>query len=121
LSDTATQLPPARRNKTRQGNTWGGDCGGLAREIVTLNRELGELDALISEKVIEHQHTQVLLSMPGVGAVLAAEFLGATGGDITVSSQPTGSRASSGSPRRRGTPAGSAETTTGPGATTAGC
>ena len=56
----------------------------LAREILTLNDELAELDALISEKVSEHQHTQVLLSMPGFGPVLAAEFIGATGGDLTV-------------------------------------
>lgn len=56
----------------------------LAREILALNDELAELDALISEKVTEHQHTEVLLSMPGFGPVLAAEFLGATGGDLTV-------------------------------------
>ena len=56
----------------------------LAREIITLNEELAELDALISEKVNEHRHTQVLLSMPGFGPVLAAEFLGAPGGDLTV-------------------------------------
>ncbi|WP_231941568.1 IS110 family transposase [Arthrobacter sp. U41] len=56
----------------------------LAREIITLNEELAELDALISEKVTEHRHTRVLLSMPGFGPVLAAEFLGATGGDLTV-------------------------------------
>jgi transposase len=55
----------------------------LAREILTLNEELAELDALTGEKVTEHQHTQVLLSMPGFGPVLAAEFLGATGGDVT--------------------------------------
>lgn len=56
----------------------------LAREIITLDQELAELDALISEKVIEHRHAQVLLSMPGFGPVLAAEFLGTTGGDLTV-------------------------------------
>jgi transposase len=56
----------------------------LAQEILTLNEELAELDALISEKVTEHRHTQSLLSMPGFGPVLAAEFLGATGGDLTV-------------------------------------
>ena len=56
----------------------------LAREILALNEELAKLDALISEKVTEHQHTEVLLSMPGFGPVLAAEFLGATGGDLTV-------------------------------------
>ncbi|MCU1531100.1 MAG: transposase, partial [Arthrobacter sp.] len=56
----------------------------LAREIITLDKELADLDALISEKVTEHQHTPILLSMPGFGPVLAAEFLGATGGDLTV-------------------------------------
>ena len=61
-----------------------GIVAALAREISTLNEELAELDALISEKAAEHQHTQVLLSMPGFGPVLAAEFLGATGGDLTV-------------------------------------
>ena len=61
-----------------------GIVAALAREILALNEELAELDALITEKVTEHQHTQVLLSMPGFGPVLAAEFLGATGGDLTV-------------------------------------
>jgi transposase len=56
----------------------------LAREILTLDKELAELDALIAEKVTEHRHTRALLSMPGFGPVLAAEFLGATGGDLTV-------------------------------------
>lgn len=61
-----------------------GIVGALAQEILVLNTELAHLDALISEKVLEHQHTEVLLSMPGFGPVLAAEFLGATGGDLTV-------------------------------------
>ncbi|GAC1493172.1 MAG: hypothetical protein NVS2B15_13590 [Pseudarthrobacter sp.] len=61
-----------------------GIVAALAREILALNEELAELDALISAKVTEHQHTAVLLSMPGFGPVLAAEFPGATGGDLTV-------------------------------------
>uniref|UniRef100_UPI003F4926FD IS110 family transposase n=1 Tax=Paenarthrobacter ureafaciens TaxID=37931 RepID=UPI003F4926FD len=61
-----------------------GIVAALAREITSLNEELAELDALIAEKVAEHHHTEVLLSMPGFGPVLAAEFLGATGGDLTV-------------------------------------
>jgi transposase len=56
----------------------------LAREILTLDKELADLDALISEKVTEHRHARTLLSMPGFGPVLAAEFLGATGGDLTI-------------------------------------
>ena len=61
-----------------------GIVAALAKEILTLNDELADIDARISEKVTEHQHTQVLLSMPGFGPVLAAEFLGATGGDLAV-------------------------------------
>ncbi|WP_444964488.1 IS110 family transposase [Pseudarthrobacter siccitolerans] len=56
----------------------------LAQEIIALDKELAGLDALISEKVTGHRHAQALLSMPGFGPVLAAEFLGATGGDLTV-------------------------------------
>jgi transposase len=56
----------------------------LAQEIITLDKDLAELDALIGEKVTEHRHARTLLSMPGFGPVLAAEFLGATGGDLTV-------------------------------------
>jgi transposase len=65
--------------------TWGrGIVAALAREIFALNEELAELGALISEKITEHQHAQVLLSMPGFGPVLTAEFLGAAGWDLTV-------------------------------------
>ncbi|MGK3958786.1 hypothetical protein ACLKOZ_21645 [Arthrobacter sp. R4] len=46
-----------------------GIVAALAREILTLNEELARLDALISEKVSEHQHAEVLLSMPGFGPV----------------------------------------------------
>lgn len=60
----------------------------LAQEIITLDKELADLDALITEKVAAHRHAQILLSMPGFGPVLAAELLGATGGDLTVFETP---------------------------------
>jgi transposase len=56
----------------------------LAREVLDLQEELSQLDALISERVVEHRHAPVLMSMPGFGAVLSAEFLAATGGDMSV-------------------------------------
>ena len=92
-----------------------GIVAALAQEILTLNEELAELDALISEKVTEHRHTRTLLSMPGFSPVLAAEFLGATGGDLTVFE--TADRLAP----APGTPAELAATTTARGATTAGC
>lgn len=39
---------------------------------------------MLLNEVAEHRHARTLLSMPGFGPVLAAEFLGATGGDLTV-------------------------------------
>ncbi|MET4146906.1 transposase [Arthrobacter sp. UYCo732] len=91
----------------------------LAREVLTLNEELAELDALIGQKVAEHRHTRILLSMPGFGPVLAAEFLGATGGDLTVFETADRFAGVAGLAPHPGTRAGSPVITTGPGATTA--
>lgn len=98
-----------------------GIVAALAQEIITLNEELATLDELISEKVTEHRHTQVLLSMPGFGPVLAAEFLGATGGDLTVFQTADRFAGVVGLAPAPGIPERSAATTTGPDATTAGC
>lgn len=56
----------------------------LAQDVLNLEHELADLDALISARVHEHRHTSILLSMPGFGPVLSAEFLGATGGDMAA-------------------------------------
>lgn len=92
----------------------------LAREILTLNEELADLDATISEKVTEHQHAEVLRSMPGFGPVLAAEFLEATGCDLTVFQTPDRFAGVVELARHPGIPAGSAATTAGPDAMTGG-
>ncbi len=56
----------------------------LAQDVLDLERELADLDAVISARVLDHRHTSILLSMPGFGPVLSAEFLGATGGNMAV-------------------------------------
>jgi transposase len=56
----------------------------LAQEILDLDKDLADLDVLIGETLAGHRHAQALLSTPGFGPVLSAEFLGATGGDLTV-------------------------------------
>ena len=54
----------------------------LAKGVISLNQEIGELEALIEARFREHRHAPVLLSMPGIGVQLGAEFLAATGGDM---------------------------------------
>lgn len=56
----------------------------LAQDVLDLERELADLDALISARVLDHRHTSILLSTPGFGAVLSSEFLGATGGNMAA-------------------------------------
>jgi transposase len=56
----------------------------LARSVLDLHDEVTKIDKQIQSRFREHQHAEILLSMPGFGTLLAAEFLAATGGDITA-------------------------------------
>jgi transposase len=56
----------------------------LAREVMTLDEEIAETDALVEGRFRDHPHAEVILSMPGIGPVLAAEFIAHTGGDMSV-------------------------------------
>ena len=59
----------------------------LAKGVMALDAELAELaelDELIEARFRRHRHAEVLVSLPGMGPILGAEFLAATGGDLTL-------------------------------------
>jgi transposase len=56
----------------------------LAAQITLIDRELAELGKEIADRFLAHADAQILLSMPGFGAVLGASFLANTGGDLTA-------------------------------------
>lgn len=60
----------------------------LAKELRTLDQELAETDSLIEERFRRHAHAKVITSLPGMGTLLGAEFLAATGGDMTAFGGP---------------------------------
>ncbi|MFD9623700.1 IS110 family transposase [Streptomyces virginiae] len=60
----------------------------LAKEVMALNEQVAELDKLIEARFRDHQHFEVITSMPGLGVILGAEFLAATGGDMAVFGTP---------------------------------
>lgn len=60
----------------------------LAKEVMTLNEQVAELDKLIETRFRDHHTFDVITSMPGLGIILGAEFLAATGGDMTVFGTP---------------------------------
>ncbi|MET8249690.1 IS110 family transposase [Streptomyces sp. NPDC005202] len=54
----------------------------LAREVMALNEKIAETDKLIEGRFRQHRHADVIASMPGIGPLLGAEFIAATGGDM---------------------------------------
>ncbi|WP_443064105.1 IS110 family transposase [Streptomyces sp. NBC_00376] len=56
----------------------------LARGVMTLDEEIAEADLLIEGRFHDHPHAEIVLSMPGIGPVLGAEFIAHTGGDMSV-------------------------------------
>ncbi|MGW1029010.1 IS110 family transposase [Streptomyces sp. NPDC002577] len=60
----------------------------LAKEVMGLNQQVAELDKRIEARFREHHDFDVITSMPGMGIILGAEFLAATGGDMTVFGTP---------------------------------
>ncbi|WP_329449377.1 IS110 family transposase (plasmid) [Streptomyces sp. NBC_01426] len=60
----------------------------LANEVMALNQQVAELDKLIEARFRDHHHFEVITSMPGLGIILGAEFLAATGGDMAAFGTP---------------------------------
>ncbi|MFD9381421.1 IS110 family transposase [Streptomyces sp. NPDC059999] len=60
----------------------------LAREVMALDKEISELNALIEGRFREHPDAEVITSMPGIGDMLGAEFIAATGGDMAAFGSP---------------------------------
>ncbi|MFC9916768.1 IS110 family transposase [Streptomyces sp. NPDC127197] len=60
----------------------------LAKEVMALNQQVAELDKAIEARFREHRTFDVITSMPGLGIILGAEFLAATGGDMSIFGTP---------------------------------
>jgi len=56
----------------------------LAKEVMALDTEIGDTETMIEDRFRRHRHAEIILSMPGFGVALGAEFLAATGGDISA-------------------------------------
>lgn len=57
----------------------------LAGEVMALNEQIRDVEKLIEGRFRRHERAEVISSLPGIGTILGAEFLAATGGDMTVS------------------------------------
>lgn len=60
----------------------------LAREVMALDEEIAQTNALVEGRFREHPDAEVITSMPGIGDMLGAEFIAATGGDMAAFGSP---------------------------------
>jgi transposase len=56
----------------------------LAKAVMTLDTEISDTETMIEDRFRRHRHAEIILSMPGYGVALGAEFLAATGGDMNA-------------------------------------
>jgi transposase len=61
---------------------------GLAEQVIALNEQIRDTDKLIESRFQQHKHAEIIASMPGIGVLLGAEFLAATGGDMAFFATP---------------------------------
>jgi transposase len=55
----------------------------LAATVIELDGQLAELDKMISDRFHKHHYAAIISSMVGIGDLLGAEFLAATGGTLS--------------------------------------
>jgi transposase len=60
----------------------------MAGEVMTLTEQIKDTDKLIEGRFHQHQLAPVITSLPGIGVLLGAEFLAATGGDMNFFATP---------------------------------
>lgn len=79
---------------TRQHTTLPGEAMSaelietMAREVMALNAQVKDIDKLIEGRFHRHEKAEVITSLPGIGVILGAEFLAATGGDMDTFGTP---------------------------------
>lgn len=66
----------------------------LARRLLDLDRSIRDTNKLIAERFRVHPQAEIIESLPGMGPILGAEFIVATGGDVMAAFATPGRLAS---------------------------
>lgn len=82
MADAAVAAGQAQHTAVAGESTAAAVVNTLARAVLALDDEIADIDAQIAVRFREHRHAEVVLSMPGMGPLLGAEFIACTGGDM---------------------------------------
>jgi transposase len=84
VATTAIEAANAQHTIVAGQQLAAGVVARLAKEVMALDTEIGDTDAMIEDRFRRHHHAEIILSMPGFGPILGAEFIAATGGDMSA-------------------------------------
>lgn len=84
VTETAIEAAQAQRATVRGEKTAAAMVAKLAGEVIALDAEIAETNTAIEGRFREHEHAEVITSLPGIGTLLGAEFIAATGGDMAA-------------------------------------
>ncbi|MGW9436057.1 IS110 family transposase [Streptomyces sp. NPDC055607] len=82
IADTAVAAAHAQHTAVAGESTATAVVHTLAKAVLTLDGEIADIDGQIAARFGEHRDAEVILSMPGMGPLLGAEFIACTGGDM---------------------------------------
>ncbi|MFC4563805.1 IS110 family transposase [Nocardiopsis mangrovi] len=88
VAQTAIEAAQAQHTTVRGEKTAAAVVERLAEEVIALDAELAETNAAIEARFREHEHAAVITGLPGIGTLLGAEFIAATGGDMAAFAGP---------------------------------
>ncbi|MFF7183624.1 IS110 family transposase [Streptomyces sp. NPDC008121] len=88
LAETATEAAERQHTAIPGEKTIAKLVHTLAEEVMVLNERITEIDRLIEGRFREHELADILLSVPGIGPTLGAEFIAATGGTLDAFDSP---------------------------------
>ncbi|MGW0538727.1 IS110 family transposase, partial [Streptomyces sp. NPDC003032] len=84
LAETALQAAERQRTSLPGEKLAAQLVHTLAVEVMALNQQVAEINKHIEARFREHPAFDVITSLPGMGPILGAEFLAATGGDMAA-------------------------------------
>ncbi len=88
LAARAVEAAQAQMTALRSEELGAELVGRLACSVAAHNDEVAELDARIEARFRLHHDDEIILSLPGMGPTIGAEFIAATGGDLTTFTSP---------------------------------
>jgi transposase len=84
LADTAVAAAHAQHTAVAGEATAASVVRTLAKAVLALDEEIAGIDLQIAARFREHRDAEVIVSMPGMGPLLGAEFIACTGGDMNA-------------------------------------